>query len=161
MDFRTKSDIESSIKRLNEIFHSKILWQNPEIIYKNSVLIEALILLKDLTKKSEKYFDNRINFTDDIIKNKFVNDITDLIGLFRDCMCHVDSFKKIVDEVENIKGMTISFCEIQGKGNLININGFILGSKYDDDIAFIMGGNVLYLKRHIERVYLELTKVFS
>jgi len=156
MDFLLKSDIESSINRTRKLIDSKILWHNEDLIFKQSVLIEILINLKDLLIKCEKHLDKRICFTDDVIKDEVlkINDITDLISNFRDAACHNDSFRRKIGS--NVSSFNVAV----GKFSF-QINDTRLSSDYSDDIAFNMGRNILFLKRHIERAFREIEEHFN
>jgi hypothetical protein len=97
---------------------------------------------------------NRLTFTDDVIiqEDQKIFDITDLISNFRDGYCHIDTYRK------KHRNKAYSFIELRGN-NKLQFDSTIAG-KYEDDIAYVLGGNLLYLKRHIERVYSELHVVF-
>ncbi len=140
--------------RLESLFRTNLIAKNETT--SNSVLIEILINLNDLLIKAKKN-DKRITFNDDIIiDEKFkIYDITDLIKNFRDAACHIHSFRRKIDS------NNVSFGKAFGKCNWGAINGVEIKSKYDDDIAIIMGTNILYIKRHIYRVYSELKKTFN
>lgn len=65
----------------------------------------------------------------------------------------MDTFRK------NFGDKAFSFIELKGKKVYEFEN--TLFSAYEDDIGYIMGENILYLKRHIERVFLELKDAFK
>ena len=109
-----------------------------------------MICLRDLLSKTEKYA-KRISFSEDVMTNEYVHDITDAISAVRDACCHINSFKRLFDD----KGNRGSFIVNYGKGNLFKINDLELKSDYVDDIAFFYGKNRLYLKRHIIRAFKE------
>ncbi|HEY0057345.1 MAG TPA: hypothetical protein VGB63_18490 [Pedobacter sp.] len=158
-DFRFNTEVESNFRRLKDLLGSKILWDRRDLFFKQSVFIEVLIIMKDLLIKAHKV-DRRVAFTDDVIPNdnprgKIV-DVTDLINNFRDAACHIDSFRR---EVESC---VFSYNEIRGRvPNAIVINDVVIGSDYEDDIAYAMGSNRMYLKRHLERAYEELKVLFK
>ncbi len=157
MNHITKFEIEQSLSRLKTLIESKVLWDTTgNNLFRQSVLIEVLIHLKDLLIKSEKHLNIRIDFIEDINpdNNLKIFDVTSLISNFRDACCHNDSFRR------KHKSMVSSFNEASGKSILFSIDNIDIGCKYDDDIVFIMGINVLYLKRHIERAYFELESIF-
>lgn len=135
------------------MLESKILWSDKKEVYRISVYVEVLVHLKDLIEKA-KLIGSRLNFSDDIKEDPIlkIKDISDLIPNFRNAACHTNSYRKFDNE------KSFSFIEIRGIGQL---NGHPeVRCEYDDDIAFVMGKNVLYLKRHIERAFLELTEIF-
>jgi len=98
--------------------------------------------------KVEKYT-KKIDFEDDVMKNDYVNDVSDAIKAVRDACCHIDSFKRNFDENKN-RG---SFMVAYGKCNMMKIGDLELKSDYDDDIAVFYGVNRLYFKRHIIRAF--------
>jgi hypothetical protein len=65
----------------------------------------------------------------------------------------MDTFRKYQGE------KAFSFIELRGKQTYEHEPS--IHSKYEDDIAYIMGGNILYLKRHLERVFDELKIVYK
>lgn len=156
MELTLQSEIQSSLNRTRDLIESKILWNTSGLIFKNSVLIEILINMKDLLIKSEKHLNKRISFTDDVVQDERLKiiDVTDLISNFRDAACHNDSFRR------KFETTVLSFNEIAGKLVLMKIGDVIIGNKYSDDIAFNMGINILYLKRHLERAFFEVEDGF-
>lgn len=142
-------EIIVGLRRLNDLIESKILWEDLSIIYRQSVYIEILIVMRDLLKKMEK-LNSRITFAEDvkIRANDKICDVTDLIIKFRNAACHINSPKKFYED------KVFAFIELRGKkANEYDTRIF---SEYDDDIAFVMGQDVLYLKRHIERVFSDI-----
>lgn len=155
MDEQMISETSIALNRVKLLLNSRILW-NDFSVYRNSVLIEILININDLLIKADK-LDNRVIFNDDIILNDNfkIKDITDLIKNFRDASCHNHSFRK------KFSLHSTSFCEI-GPGCILGYIGDIkLENKYNDDFAFVMGKNTLYLKRHIERAFTEVEIIFK
>ena len=142
-------ELSYALRRLSDLIESRVLWQESGLVYRQSVYIEVLILLRDICAKLN-LLNYRISFTDDvkIRPSEKINDVTDVITKFRDSVCHLDTHKKYYDN----KGF--SFIELRGK-QVYQLEPR-LSSKYEDDIAFIMGEDVLYLKRHIERVFDEI-----
>lgn len=151
MDFALKTEIQRRLERTRQLLASQIMWQDQRLVFRQSVLIEILINLKDLLIKADK-LGNRISFTDDVIPDAVLKiiDVTHLIGNFRDASCHSDSYRR------KTQGAIVSFNEIRGKGILMRINNLVIGCAYEDDIAFNMGQNILYLKMHIERAFQEV-----
>lgn len=151
LKFRIKSQIESSIERIDELLATQIFWK-PTIEnekFHDSAFIEILILLRDLMYQSEKYV-QRISFIDDILLEEKIVDITDLIKYLRDALCHLDSDNHLFDKEQMHQ---ISFCGIKGKGNFAKIGDVTLSSDYDDDICFFFGRQKIYLDRHIVRAF--------
>jgi len=119
---------------------------NLEHPLRESAFVELMICLRDLMAKVEKY-STRISFTDDVILSKMTRDITDTITNIRDSICHINSFKRVVDDREN----RVAFCSISGKGRAFDFGDVVLQSDYDDETCFFYGCHRIYLKRHIIR----------
>jgi len=151
LDFFTKSDIESSIKRVDELFSCGIFHpQNSEHVLFRAAFIELLIALRDLMFKAEKH-SSRISFEDDVSKTDKIKDVSDLIKYVRDALCHPDSDNHYI-EVGNIKS---TFNVAFGRVNLMKIGDFEQSSKYEDDICFFFGSHGIYMNRHIVRAFIE------
>ena len=151
MDISDQQDCERDIRRIEELLSCGIFEaRNSGNILQSSAFIELMICLSDLTSKTKK-FAKRISFTDDVMTNEYVHDITDAITSIRDACCHINSFKRLFDD----RGNRGSFMVIYGKGNLIKIDDLELKSDYGDDIAFFYGKNRLYMNRHIVRTFKE------
>tara|TARA_R110001583_G_scaffold194829_2_gene367239 strand:+ start:106 stop:612 length:507 start_codon:yes stop_codon:yes gene_type:complete len=155
MNNDTKFIISISIRRIAELLDSKILWSNDKILipFKHSVLTEVLVLLNDLLQKSNK-FKNRVDFKDDVFiynhtnKKLKIDDVTDLISNFRNLLCHTNTDRTIATSY--LKNL---FNLIPKKEILYEFDDVVVQNKYDDDIAYSSGKNVLYLKRHIEKSF--------
>lgn len=151
MDISDRQDCELDIRRTEALLYCGIFEsRNSQNILPSSAFIELMICLRDLLSKTEKYA-KRISFTDDVITDEYVHDITDAVTAVRDACCHIDSFKRLFDD----RGNRGSFMVIYGKGNLAKIDGLELKSDYKDDIAFFYGKNRLYMDRHIVRAFKE------
>ena len=153
MDYFTKSDIESSFRRIEELLQCGIFHRNNSNnpLFR-SALTELLILVRDLMAKAKKYAEP-VTFADDIVITKEVKNVSDAIKFLRDAVCHIDSKNHNINS--SLTEVRASFCTIFGKGVLANIGDFELKSEYQDDICFLFGGQRLYLRRHIIRAYLE------
>jgi hypothetical protein len=157
MDIYTEQECQSSIFKINSLLSCGIFDSaNVGNILQSSAFTELIICLRDLLYKTEKYA-KRISFTDDIIINKFVNDITDAVTAVRDACCHLNSFKNIFDD----QGNRGSFVVIYGKDNFANFGDVEVKSEYEDDIAIFFGENRLYFNRHIVRAFKEATALLS
>lgn len=151
LDFFSKSDIESSIRRIDELLGCGIFHpQNSRNVLFRAAFIEVLIAMRDLMYKSQKHA-SRISFDDDVKKTDTVNDISDLIKYVRDALCHPDSDNHYI-EVGNIKS---TFNVAFGKANLLKIGDFEQASKYEDDTCFFFGSHGIYMRRHIVRAFEE------
>jgi hypothetical protein len=150
MDFFDKSDIESSLKRIEDLLSCGIFdTSNSENILMRAAFIETLIALRDLMYKTEKY-SIRIAFTDDVPLDEKIKDVSDLIKYVRDALCHPDSNNHYID-----KGNKATFNVAFGKCNLLKIGDFEQSSLYEDDICFFFGSKGIYLNRHIKKAYQE------
>ncbi|MCS5423086.1 MULTISPECIES: hypothetical protein [Psychrilyobacter] len=157
IDFFTRSDINSSLKRIEELLSCGIFHpHNSNHVLMRAAFIEILISLRDLMYKSEKYA-SRISFTDDIVIESKIRDVSDLIKYVRDALCHPDSDNHYIEK-NNIKS---TFNVAFGKCSLIKIGDFEQKSEYDDDICFFFGSKNIYLNRHIVRAYNEAKEKFK
>ena len=149
MDFFDRSDIESSIRRTDELLSCGIFQpQNSRNVLFRAAFIELLIGLRDLMFKTEK-FASRISFEDDVRQTDQVRDVSHLIKYVRDALCHPDSDNHYI-EVGNMKA---TFNVAFGRANLLKIGDFEQSSKYEDDICFFFGSQEIYLKRHVIRAF--------
>lgn len=151
MDFFDKKEIESDISRIDEILGSCIF--NPENsrnVLLKSAFIEVMICLRDLMYKTQKY-SSRVSFSDDVLIEGRVKDVTDLIEYIRNTICHIDSDNHFIEK-DNFK---FSFCVSYGKVNIMSIGELKLSSDYEDDLCFFFGKQKIYLKRHIVRAFEE------
>lgn len=151
MNFFERSDVESSIRRIDELLSCGIFQpNNSRNVLFRAAFIELLIALRDLMFKAEK-FATRIVFTDDVKQYEKIRDVSDLIKYVRDALCHPDSDNHYI-EVGNMKAtFNVGF----GRANLLKIGEFEQSSKYDDDICFFFGSQGIYLNRHIIRAFEE------
>ncbi|ATD60160.1 hypothetical protein CNX70_08115 [Janthinobacterium svalbardensis] len=150
LDFMTRSDIESAIRRIDELFACQIFTQaNSRHVLFRAAFIELLIALRDLMYKTEA-FSSRINFDDDVKKLARVNDVSDLIKYVRDALCHPDSENHYIEA-----GMKATFNVAFGRCNLLSIGDFVQASLYEDDICFFFGSHGIYLQRHVVRAFNE------
>ncbi len=141
--------LKYDLKRCIDLYTSGIL-HSPNSIFTQSVFVELLIRLNDILQAlSQKK--KRINFTDDV-SGKGVKDITDLVNKLRNAACH----DRTSGETK-IGTNTFIFNRIVGRmPNVIKINNIIIGSDYNDDIAFFYGNKKIYLERHIKRLIHEI-----
>lgn len=155
MDEHDRQDCEANIWRINMLLSCGIFEAaNARHPLQQSAFIELMICLRDLMHKVEKYT-SRIAFTDDILTNEYVDDVSDAIRAVRDACCHIDSFKRNFD----VNGNRGSFMVAYGKCKLAKINDLELD--YDDDIAVFYKKNRLYFNRHIVRVFNEATQALK
>lgn len=157
MDIVDRQDCEHNIRRINELLSCGIFDSvNSGNVLQSSAFTDLIICLRDLLYKTEKYA-KRILFTEEIMTNTYVHDITDAVTAIRDACCHINSFKRLFDDKRN-RG---SFMVIYGKGTLMKIGDLELKSDYKDDIAFFYGKNRLYVNRHIRRALKEATELLQ
>ena len=151
MDVRDKQDCQGNIRRIQELLGSGIFnSDNAGHLLQQSAFIDLMICLRDLMHKTEKYA-KRIDFTDDILLNDYVKDVTDAITAVRDGCCHINSFKKLFDDQGNRGSFNVAY----GRCNFMKIDDLELKSDYDDDAAVFYGRNRLDFKRHIIRAFEE------
>ncbi len=151
MDIHSKQDCYLTIQHIQTLLSSRIFEkENSGNLLQQSAFIDLMICMRDLLYKVEKN-SNRISFSDGIIQNDYVHDVTDAVTAIRDACCHINSYKIIFDE----QGNRGSYNVIYGKAKPIQVGDFIIESEYNDDIAFYYGKNRIYLKRHIIRAFNE------
>ena len=149
-EFRTVTDISSSLNEFKKLISSNIFNQ-PDNPFFKSALIHLLILSRDLTQKS--YIKGKtIDFTDDMVVTDKIKNVTFLIKHARDAVCHIDSQNHVLCQENNIM---FSFNVIFGKGTLAQIGDLTMTSDYDDDICIFFGDQKIYLVRHIIRAVKE------
>ena len=150
MDFHTKSDIQSSIQRIDELLACGIFQPtNSSNVLFRAAFIELLIALRDLMYKSEK-LGRRIDFVDDAKQTQKIKDVTHLIKYVRDALCHPDSENHYIEA-----GMKATFNVAFGQARLLKIGDFEQSSEYPDDICFFFGSQGIYLQRHVVRAFNE------
>ncbi len=151
MDSRTKSDIKSSFRRVDELMACGIFEPcssgGPLV---RSALTELLILVRDLMQKA-KIFSKPIEFSDDVNITEKVKNVSDAIKFVRDAICHVDSENHNHEECNARLSYTIAY----GKCNLGKFGDVQIKSDHEDDLCFFFGNQKLYLRRHIIRAYKE------
>jgi hypothetical protein len=151
MDIHDRQDCESAIARIRALLGSGIFNPpNAGHVLQSSAFIDLIICLRDLLYKTERYA-RRISFTDDILTNEYVTDVTDAVTAVRDACCHIDSFKKLFDD----RGNRGSYLVAYGKCKLMKLGDLELTSDYEDDTAVFYGRNRLYFRRHIVRAFEE------
>jgi hypothetical protein len=157
MDIQDIQDCELNIRRITELLSCKIFEpENQGNLLQSSAFIELMICLRDLMYKTEKYA-TKIDFEDDIMKNDYVGDVSDAIRAVRDTCCHIDSFKRNIDENKNRGTLMVAY----GKCNLMKIADLELKNDYEDDIAVFYGKNRLYFNRHIIRAFNEARELIE
>lgn len=144
--------LEYELKRCIDLYTSGIL-HAPNSIFTQSVFIEILVRLNDILQ-SLNATGKRISFTDDV-SGEGVNDITDLVNKLRNAACHDRTSGESM-----IKGNTFIFNRIVGRmPNAIKVGkDIVIGSNYNDDIAYFYGDKKIYLERHIKRLLDEISK---
>jgi hypothetical protein len=160
LDFFTRADIEMTIGRIDVVLATNIFAvENSHHPLVRAALVEVLVCLKDLMWKSKTYA-SRISFTDDVIivpqnpgipRDKGVQDVTDLITVVRDALCHIDLYTHYLVPPKSKAVLII----VYGKGHPISSSAPSRTSDYDDDVCFMVGLHRIYLKRHIIRAFEE------
>ena len=132
------------LKPFENISDSYILW---------SIFTKIMIDLRDLVYKSEKH-SKRISFSDDIITDSSIKDITDLITYVRNALCHITSPNHKLNS-----NCVFSYNIFKGKiPNGVCIENIKLNSDYEDDICVFFGSHKIYYHRHIIRAFNECKK---
>lgn len=143
-------DLKSQLRRCAEIYTSGIL-QNSSSIFTQSAFIEILIRLSDLLQYLSS-IGQRIDFTDDVKVTDDIKDVTALVTKLRNAACH----DRTSGETE-VQTNKFIFNRIVGKmPQAIKIGDLVLGSDYNDDIAYFYGDKLIYLNRHIGRLINEI-----
>lgn len=158
LETSVKWQIKSIIERTRELFETNILHEtSSKNVIRKSVLIEILVHMKDLLIQSRNLIGKRVSFKDDVTPDQILNiyDVTDLICNFRDALCHNNSFKK------KFSNHYIGFGMLMGKSEALSLNGKAIGSKYNDDIGYLVGQNIMYLNRHLIRAFKEVEENFK
>ena len=151
MNFQSEVECQSSMMKIDLLLNCGIFDSaNSDNILQSAAFTELVICLRDLLCKAAK-FARRVSFTDDILTNDYVRDVTDAVTAVRDACCHIDSYKRIFDDHEN-RG---AFLVIYGKRTALNFGDFEVNSEYEDDTAIYYGKNRLYFNRHIVRAFSE------
>jgi len=136
--------------RAKRLYASGIFMDNRSLL-RQSAFVEILIKLNYCLQYLSAQ-DKRINFTDDIDDG----DVTDLINTARNCACHITNDNNKIDT--NIFIYNI----VQGHvPEAIVINGYTLGSDYDNEVAFFYGKYRVYLHRHIGKVIDEISLIMD
>ena len=145
IDAFSKSEIESSINRIDAILETNIFdLENKKNPLVKSAFIELVICLCDLMHKAEKYA-SRIGFDEDIVKTDSINDITDVVVYVRDALCHLDPDNHYLEQGDH----KATFNIIYGKGSVLTLFDYVQESYYPDDVCFFYGSQKIYLNRHI------------
>ena len=151
MDIGDKQDCQANILRISELLGSGIFGApNSGHVLQQSAFIDLIICLRDLLHKVERYT-SRVAFTDDVLVNEYVKDVTGAVTAVRDACCHIDSFKRLFDDRGNRGSSNVAY----GKCRFMKIDDLELNSDYDDDIAVFYGPTRLYFRRHIVRAFEE------
>jgi hypothetical protein len=150
MDLQDKQDCESSIGRIRVLLGCGVFSlsrvDDPLLI---SAFIDLVIRLRDLLSKTEQYA-RRVSFTDGVVLNSYVRDVTDAVAAVRDACCHIKTHKRELANDRSRVADTVMFGV-----NSMRLGGIVLASEYQDDVAFFYGPNRLYLRRHVIRAFNE------
>jgi hypothetical protein len=154
IDFFTAGDIVQDFSRIDKIIRCGIFKpENALHPLVKSAFTEVMVCLNDLTHKAAKY-GSRISFTEDVLIDNNVKDVTDLIRFIRDAMCHIHIYHHFV-----VPGLIkASFSTLYGKLKHVPFepdHGIVLVSDYADDVCFFFGLQKIYLRRHIIRAAVE------
>lgn len=155
-EFMRNSDIESSVRRCSEIFESGIFGNKTvrHPLFEPAVTF-VVIHLSDLLQKAN--FDGRrVSFADDMVVSDSVSDVTELLRVCRNAVCHIPSGEHLIDIGK------FSFCGVAGNHpEAFLMNETTYGCDFEDDIAVFFGGTRLYLRRHVMRALDEITEIYK
>ena len=144
-------DLTIQLSRCVELYTSGIFQGNS--IFIQSAFIEILIRLNDLLQFL-KGKGQEIDFTDDVKVTEEITDITDLVRKLRNAACHDRTSGE-----SDVGSNRFVFNRIVGKSpRAIQIGNLVIGSEYDDDIAYFYGDKLIYLHRHIGRLLNEINE---
>ena len=130
-EFRTVTDISSSLNEFKKLISSNIFNQ-PDNPFFKSALIHLLILSRDLTQKS--YIKGKtIDFTDDMVVTDKIKNVTFLSNM-QEMLFFAILILKTMFYVKKII-LCFLFNVIFGKGTLAQIGDLTMTSDYDDDIC--------------------------
>jgi hypothetical protein len=139
------SDIQSSIRKCQEIFNSGIFSSGGLVspLFEPAV-VTVLINLNDLLGKSKK--DGMpITFTDHVELTDKIKDVSDLVRECRNAACHIGSGEHLFEGLGKF-----TFNVVAGLApSAFELNGVKLGSDFEDDIAIYYGEKRVYLRRHL------------
>jgi hypothetical protein len=156
IDFQTQDDIHVNIIRIDELFKTGVFSANEaRNPFFQSAFIEVMIRLNDLLQKA-KNVQLSVTFTDDVTIIGNVKNITDLVNMVRNAVCHSPSKNHIVDDVYNIKSTYNITFGIHRTS--VNIGSNTYGSNYADDISLQFGKHTIYIYRHIHRAFVEVSE---
>lgn len=164
-----KRIINASIYEIEKRLNKSYMGINPEMSHEGfedclySILCyvnDLLVAVCDENKCSKKVCKcgNRIVFTDDVIIERKVYDITSLIAHFRNYLVGHRHQEQVLDET----GFRARFMlASNSEGTIEAGDGHVIRIDYKDDLAIINGRQRLYYKRHLLRVYNEAKSYFS
>ena len=102
-----------------------------------------------------------MDFTDNIIQEEDVHDITDLVTRIRNAVCHISSKIRNINE-PHVKHGEIQFVlNIVAGKNRFRIFDFEIECEFEDDLAFYYGIHRIYLRRHIYRAFYEAIDILE
>lgn len=130
------------IKKCIELFDLGIFHDSSSAL-REAAFIQLMINLNDVLQFLNTK-NKRITFSAHIKQKEGKKiDITDLVNSLRNAVCHNTSNNR------NISNCTLSFCIIRGKTKAIKFGDISIGTEFEDDIAYVYGEHMIYLKRHI------------
>jgi len=159
LELKKHFEIMCTLRSLNGLLQSQILWSSEKEIYRYAVFTEVLVHLNFLLVESNRQLGKRVSFTDDIKIHDDIKDVTDLIRNFRNAACHIGSELRSFGDKNDPLGKKSFFSDFHGKNRTGTEPS--VETIYNDDVGFICGLDILYLKRHIERAYQEVWSNFK
>ncbi|MBN2233640.1 MAG: hypothetical protein JW706_00705 [Opitutales bacterium] len=147
-DWRIKFDVEQDISEVRAIVDSQIVERGEPKVFFRAAVTRLSICIRDLVAKSQILAKKKISFTDDVIIEAPVNDVSSLVKFMRNAMCHVDTDLHLLDA-----GVYFSMEIVRGKATSHQMSGRSFGSDYADDVAFLIGPQRIYYRRHLIRAF--------
>ncbi len=154
-----KFEILCCLTSVNRLLNTKILWTKDRDLFQYASFTEVLINLNFALQFAKIVLKKEIDFADDIRTHGEIKNITSLIRFFRNAACHIASPNRYFGDPNHPSGLKSMFSHINGKG--VDDIDPLCESKYEDDVAYFVGTEVLYLKRHIERAFNEAIQVYK
>ncbi|WP_273808877.1 MULTISPECIES: hypothetical protein [unclassified Pseudomonas] len=154
-NFHRNSEVYLSAKEFERIINTRIFErENRSSPLFKSAFTGAVINLRDLLMQC-KAIGDPVDWTDDVEQLGKIKDVSDLISVARNAMCHLDS------PLHRIQNSYISFNIAYGKSVVYRSNELIQQSIFEDDIAFCIGIYTLYLNRHMLKAFVSAIEILN
>lgn len=118
-----------------------------------SAITEVMICLNDLLQKCAAV-GARIEFKDEVDVTVGIADVTDLVRIVRNTVCHIASPNHRLVEPD----IRFTFNAVYQRKQYYHLGKLVMASDYDDDVCFFFGTLRIYLRRHIIRAFRDAEK---